>query len=105
MMDDARLLAARLLAASPHAMPIEEARTHIAERRKSLLGSPTTSRPESSFAPAPMPVVDAPDVYAAEFVKRQRTPKAKKSRPGRKPTGELPAGADRFRIVDGGVDN
>ncbi|MGE3702631.1 MAG: hypothetical protein AB7G08_28275 [Hyphomicrobiaceae bacterium] len=103
--------AARLLASSPHAMPIEEARAHIAERRKLLLGSPATSRPEPSFAPVPMPFIDAPDLYAADFVRRgARTSPAKpksqpKQRPGRKPVGELPPGADRFTVIDGdGVD-
>jgi hypothetical protein len=69
------------------------------------------AKPEPDFSkpePSPAPVVDAPEKFASDFWARRPTlppspptkPKPKK-RPGRKPVGELPRGADRFTVIDG----
>lgn len=116
MTDDLRALAAQLLASSPYTMTLQEAQAHIAERRKKLLAAPPniSTRADPDFtAPAPMPVLDAPESFATDFWSKRKVPgvddeppkrKPKKPR-GRKPVGDLPARANRFRIIDGDGDN
>jgi hypothetical protein len=116
MTDETRFLVARVLATSPMAMPLEDALEHIRRRREKLLATPMTTSSarahEPNFAPAPMPILDAPATFAADFFTKgakplpdppKPKPKVKKPRAGRKPSGDLPpAVAERFRIVDGG---
>jgi hypothetical protein len=117
MIDDPRSLSARLIAASPFAMSIAEVRAQTQERRRSLLAPPPTAiskKAEPDFSPAPLPIVDSPHEFAAQFFQHRAATltdppksksKTKKPRPGRKPVGELPPGADRFTVIDGdGVD-
>jgi hypothetical protein len=109
--DDTRPLATRLLAASPFAMTIQDALAHIRERRAALLsGPPPAPAGELDFAaPEPMPVLDRPEQFAAEFWRARKLPspkdeppKPKLARPrGRRPRGELTPEHDRFRVVDG----
>jgi len=112
MTDDGRARAARLLARSPFAMRRADALNHIEERRKSLLAQPLAPAPvhEPDFAAAePMPVLDQPEQFAAEFWAarklpgpKDKPPKSKRARPrGRRPRGELTADHDRFRVIDG----
>lgn len=105
-MDDTRLLATRLLAQSPGAMPIEEALAHIKERRRKLTAAPAP-KPEPNFAPAPMPVVDDPGTFAAAFFQRKASPlpdpPKPKHPPGRKPVRASKDDPD-LRIIDGGKD-
>jgi hypothetical protein len=109
--DDTRPLAIRLLAASRFALTKEDALAHIRARRAALLsGPPRVSAHEPDFTAAePMPVLDEPEKFAAEFW-RDRTlpsatdepPKPKSRKPrGRRPRGELTPDHDRFRVVDG----
>jgi hypothetical protein len=97
-------------------MPRAAAIKHIEERRERLLNAPTSpapaslASPEPDFAAAePMPVIDRPDNFAADYWRARKLPsaddeppkpKAKKPR-GRRPRGDLTASHDRFRVVDG----
>jgi hypothetical protein len=112
MTDDGRARAARLLARSRFAMPRADAIAHIEERRKTLIApaAPPPAALEANFAaPEPMPVIDQPEHFAADFWKTRRLPgpadeppKPKPTKPrGRRPRGELKPEHDRFRIVDG----
>ena len=66
--DKARARSARLLAASPLAIPRDEALANIARRRQALLQR--ACEPSETFAPEPMPVIDAPDQYAKDVLQR-----------------------------------
>jgi len=109
--DDPRPLATRLLAASHFAMTIQDALAHIRARRAALLtGPPPAPAGDPDFAAAePMPVLDEPDKFAAQFWRARKLPgpkdeppKPKVARPrGRRPRGELTPDHDRFRVVDG----
>jgi len=122
MIDDTRALAARLIAASPLAMSLEDALNQKRERRAALLAAPpaaVSQKAQPDFtAPAPVPptITEAPEAWGANFFK-QREPappkpaKAKKpkSPPGRRPVGELDDRHNKFRVIegdlaDGGVD-
>lgn len=93
---------------SPYLVPTAEADAAISNRVAGLLAPP--SQPEANFtAPEPLPVLDRPDQFAAEFWRTRRTPgpnddppkpKPKKPR-GRRPIGDLRPRHDRFRVVDG----
>ena len=110
MTDDGRARAARLLARSRYAMPRTDAIRHIEERRQALLAPAAAPAPalDADFsAPEPMPVIDQPEKFAAEFWRARKLPgpadeppTPKKPR-GRRPRGELQPGHDRFRVVDG----
>jgi hypothetical protein len=110
MTDDGHARAARLLARSRFAMPRADAINHIAERRRTLLAPPLALVPDADFtAPEPMPVIDQPETFAAEFWRGRKLPspideppkpQPKKPR-GRRPRGELTPDHDRFRVVDG----
>lgn len=98
---------ARNLARSPYLRPAQEVDALIAARMPMLQPAP---RPEPDFtAPAPMPVLDRPDQFAAAFLAKRRPPgrddeppKPKPRKPrGRKPVGDLPPGANKFRVIDG----
>jgi len=117
MTDDPRKRAERLLAHSPFAMPKAAALQHIETRRQQLLATPAPLLPpEPNFtAPVPIPiidVIDAPEKFGRDFWKKRpppgpddEPPKPKPRRPrGRKPVGDLPPGADRFRVIDGDGD-
>ena len=106
----------KVLARSPYLLPTAEVDAQIAARvvlpppvQKPAAQQPAAdvSRPEPNAAV----IVEAPDKYASDFWKARspqtlKSPARSKQRPGRKPVGELPPGADRFRIIDGeGVDN
>jgi len=116
MTDESRLLAARLLAASPSAMPLDEALEHIRARRAQLLCQPEV-QPEPDFGPEPMPLITNPEQFAGNFWEKRKLPgpndeppkpkptaKPKKPRLGRRPVGDLPPAADRFTVIDGTVD-
>ena len=108
MTDDPRVLAARLLSESRYAMPIAEAMALVLARRKELL-TPSASEPDLT-APEPiLPIIDAPELFAAEFWdKRTATP----SRPAPKPRQKTartrkapPVPSDKtspFRVIQGG---
>jgi hypothetical protein len=112
MTDDPRSLAARLIAASPLAMTIADARSRTLDRRRKLLAyapmGSTGAEPDFT-APAPMPVLDAPVSFAKDFWSKRRAPDANDAPPkakvrtpqGRKPLGDLPLEANRFRVIDG----
>ena len=95
---------------SPYLFPTSEVDAQIAQCLPALQ---PRSKPEPDFtAPEPMPIVDAPDTFAREFWKGRKLPSADDELPkpkprkprGRKPVGDLPPEADRFRIFDGRND-
>ena len=102
----------RVVARSGYLFPVAEVDAQIAARLASLKPEP---KPEPDFSrpePSPLPILDAPK-FAADFWARRSPPnpplspkpKSKpKKQPGRKPVGELPPGADRFTVIDGGDD-
>jgi hypothetical protein len=92
MTEDVRALAARLLAASRYAMPSEEARAHIAARRRQLLAAPEV--PEPDFSPEPLPIVDAPEAFADAFWQSRKQ--------SDKPPRAL--GRPHLRVIDGDGD-
>lgn len=107
MTDDLRALAAKLLAASPHAMPIEEAEALIKARRSRLLGQAIPTSPpaqEPVTTPQPIPELTLnPEAFASAFWARRKPtppPSKPKKRPGRKPKSAAP-GVDRFTVIDG----
>ena len=79
----------------------------IAKREETLLPPKKAPRPEPEFKPAPMPVLDDPNMYGAQFFERKAArlpdpPKPKPRKPkGRRPIGDLGPKHDRFRVVDG----
>jgi hypothetical protein len=89
MSDDPRTLAARLMQSSRFALPIDELRTHITERRARLLAPPPTVEPAFDASPSPMPPVQSPHAFAEAFWAAREPPelppkpraKKKKSRP------------------------
>jgi hypothetical protein len=86
--DDLRALAARLLAESPYAMPIQEAQALIAERRGRLLARPAASTPnlESDLTkpdPPITPHVLEPEKFAEHFL-RTHAPSPPKKKPARR---------------------
>lgn len=105
MTDDPRALAARLLAGTRFAMPLQEALEHIRVRRAELSQSQYAPAPDLT-APEdmPHPLVDAPEFFAAEFWKRRAPPQALKRQP-KQVKSSRPA-ADKatpaLRIIDGG---
>lgn len=105
MSDDPRSLAARLLAQSRYALPLCEARAHIEARRSQLLARPVrASVPHPDFTvPAPLPIVDDPAGFAAEFWKdRAKMQSSPPHRPGRRPKAvETKPELRRFRVIDG----
>ena len=112
MSDDPRVLAAQLLAQSRFALPLSEARAQMDARRKQLLASPVAAPvSDPDFAPAPLPIVDDPSGFAAEFWAKRKVPPARKKsptkRPGRKPVGNLDDRHQRFTVIPGsaGGDN
>jgi hypothetical protein len=52
---------------SRFALPIDELRTHIAERRARLLAPPPVVEPAFDASPAPMPPVQSPHAFAEAF--------------------------------------
>ena len=66
---------------------------------------PPRPKPAADFRPAPLPIVDVPADFAADYWSRRAapppdTPKPKR-RPGRKPA-RPPKGEPDLRIIDGG---
>ena len=109
---DPRGLAARLLAASPRALPLAEVHEHIRQRRKQLLQSDPP--PSTDFSqPEAAPIVNNPDAFAAGFWQRM---KAKDTRPGKTP-GKKSKSKPRhpkarpskrpspFSVIDGGRED
>lgn len=98
-MSEIHRLALQLLAASPYAMPIEEARTEIRARRSRLLAAEPSSADPDFSAAEPMPTADpVHDAlgYAAQFWKRKETRQEPLGRPSKShPDSTL-------RILDGG---
>ena len=97
----------------PLLLPRVDVEAAIDARLAALMQPP--ARPEPDFTkpePSPLPILDAPKFAADFWAKRSppnppSPPKPKpkpKKRPGRKPVGELPPGADRFTVIDGGDD-
>ena len=115
MIEDTRALAARLIAASPLAMSLEEALKQQRERRAALLASPPAApsqKAEPDFtAPAPVPptIVEAPEAWAAAFwqkrapaAQKPAKPKKPKSPPGRRPIGGgLDDRHNKFLVIEG----
>src|SRR5712675_744573 len=97
----------RAVEQSPYLFPVADVDQQIAARLATLK-PPTTPEPDfTKPEPSPVSVVDAPERFAADFWRTRSPtppppPKPKpKKRPGRKPVGELPRGADRFTVIDG----
>ncbi len=97
--------------ASPYLTAVAEVDAAIAARRVALLASPVGAAPD--FAdPEPMPVLDRPDKFAADFWRSRKLPKPDDEPPkpkpkkprGRRPLGDLKPAHDRFRVVDGDKD-
>ena len=109
---DPRGLAARLLAASPRALPLAEAQEHIRRRRKQLLQSDPA--PSTDFSqPETAPIVNNPDAFAAGFWQRM---KAKDTKPGktsgkkskskaRDPQARPTKRPSPFSVIDGGRED
>ena len=103
----------KAVAQSPYLVPVADVDALIAQR---LAAAQPSSKPEANLAtsePSPLPIVDAPEKFAADFWQKRAKPledppprpKPKPTKPrGRKPVGDLPLEADRFRIIDGGND-
>jgi len=95
---------------SPYLLPAAEVDAQIAARLPTL--KPPLAPDPDFTRPEPMPVLDAPVKFAADFWSKRRPPgpddeppKPKPRKPrGRKPVGYLPPGADRFRVIDGDGD-
>jgi hypothetical protein len=113
MTDDLRALAARLIATSPYAMPLDEAKALTAARHARLRAQRSPpAKVEPDFTPQPLPIVDSPLEFGREFWARKsgtdkpRKAKPKKS-PGRRPVGGgLDGRHGRFSVIDGeGGDN
>lgn len=111
MTDDPRALAAKLLAASSYAMPLADAIEHIRKRRSALALPPSPAAPPDLVASSavPLPIVDDPEQFAADFWKRRLMPEIQKTKlkpplPGRRPAGETHAHPD-LRVIDGGKDD
>jgi hypothetical protein len=92
---------------SPYVLPAAQVDADVA-RRLAVLTPPPTPEPDLT-KPEPLPIVDAPEEFAASFWSNRTAPlpdppnpKPKKPRPGRKPIGDLPPDASRFTVIDGG---
>lgn len=97
------------LARSPYLRPVSEVDVLI-QGGAAELAQPIA---EHNFtAPEPMPVLDQPEQFAADFWRARKLPKPDdeppKPRPkkprGRRPLGDLKPAHDRFRVVDGDKD-
>jgi len=95
---------------SAYLLPMAEVDAQLAARK--AMPAPTLEPDLTTPEPVPL-VVDAPAKFAADFWHKRAKPlgdppkpksKSKTLRPGRKPVGELPPGADRFTVIDGGED-
>ncbi len=100
MINDPRSLAARLIAASPLAMSLEDALKQKRERRAELLAAPPV--PEVTIAPEPLPVIDSPADYARDFWQDRQPPEKSPRRPPRKKSGSPHERRGPFRLIDGG---
>ena len=116
MIDDTRALAARLIAASPLAMSLEDALRQKRERGAALLAAlpaAASQKAEPDFtAPAPVPptITEAPEAWGANFWQKRETvpPKAAKAKKpkspaGRRPIGELSDRHNKFGVIEGGL--
>lgn len=79
-----------LMAGQPGAQSLEVALENIRARRKRLLGDEIATAPTAdTIQPEPIPIIDAPDDFAADFWKRQqekpKKPKTPKGRPTKAP--------------------
>jgi hypothetical protein len=93
--------------ASPYLVPAADVDADIAAR---LNGIAAPEKPMPDFSvPEPMPVLDHPDQFAADFWAKRRLPRLNDQPPKPKPkkarrrlpgTAEMP-GRERFRVVDG----
>lgn len=109
MTDDARRLAARLLAESPFAMPSADALALMQARRRKLLAAPTAKEEPNFTAPSLVSaLLEAPTEYAAQFWRKRTAapakplkPKKPKATPGRRPVGDLDERHGKFLVVDG----
>jgi hypothetical protein len=102
MTDDVRLLVARLLAASPHAMRVEDALTHIRERRERLLTAPPL--PEPDFSAEPFSFLDSPHDFARDFLAKKRSDATPKPAARSKSKKALPQKKPRLTVIRGGLD-
>jgi hypothetical protein len=102
---------ANRLRRSHYLLPASEVDALIASRLDQPPEPPQLPEPDFS-APEPMPIVDAPEAFAARFWTKRTIPgpddeppkpkpRPKKPR-GRRPIGDLKPAHDRFRVIDGG---
>lgn len=97
------------VARSPYLLPAPEVDAAIAARLANVLKPPSVPEPDLT-APEPLPVVDQPHQFAADFWAKRRPPhpdeeppRPKPRRPkGRRPT-ELGPRHSRFEVFDGGA--
>lgn len=105
MIDDPRALAARLIAASPLSMSLEDALKQKRERRRALLTPPAKPEPDFS-APQPLPIIDAPHQFASGFWEKRSSPHQAAAKP--KSAAQRPAkpsrGSHPLRLIRGGKD-
>lgn len=113
MTDDLRALAARLLAASPYAMPSEEAEALIKARRSKLLGdatrpAPIPAEPVTTAQPIANDLTLDPIGFAKNVFWPKRSRPPEKAKPNKK-REKAPARTThpKLTIIDGGkgVDN
>ena len=104
---------AAVMARSPFLLPASEVDAAIAARVHALVPAPKAEPDLTKPEPSPVPIVDAPEKFAADFWQKRSKPlgdppprpKPKATKPrGRKPVGDLPPAADRFRVIDGGSE-
>ena len=100
MIHDPRILAARLIAASPFAISIADAQAQTKERRRELLATPPL--PEPDITPEPLPVVDAVGDYARDFWKDKESPAKPVRRTPRKKNDSSKQQCGPFRVITGG---
>jgi hypothetical protein len=101
---------ANRLRRNQYLLPPADVDAMIASRLDPLGERPQLPDPDF-MAPEPMPLVTAPEKFAASFWGKRRLPgpddeppkpKPKPKRPkGRRPIGDLKPEHDRFRVVDG----
>lgn len=113
MTDDGRTRAARLMARSPYAMARAEALRLIEARHRRLLDAGTTFSESAEhgsgadFAAAePMPVLDRPGDFAAEFWRTRQLPGLGDEPPKPSKSLSVPSQAKRrgrFKVIDGGA--
>ena len=102
MMDDPRALAARLIAASPLAMSLEDALKQKRERREQLLAVPPLSEPD--FSPEPFPFLDSPQDFARDFIAKKRSDRGSKPVARSKTNKAPPKKSGPFTVITGGLD-